>query len=284
MVSLAISGLAAGGAYALIGVCLLLSYRIGSVVNISQTFVGTFAVFVMAWLIGEGLSTWPAIAAAVVIGGLITAGQGLVMARWFSEAGVLTRTTLTIAMAVTMYAIADRLFGTTVRVFPTLFTGLHATIGGTYVSGLSIVSVGGAVALSFLVWVGLTRTRIGITMRAVAARPVAAELLGVRSRAMVVSVWAVGGVLTTAALILIAPTRGSVTNLSELVVPGLAAALVGGMQRVSLTVVGGLALGAVEAMSLDSPSLSPYGDALPFLIVAAVLLFARRGEVWGELR
>ena len=98
MINQAVAGLAAGGAYALLGVCLVLSYRVGAVVNFSQSFVGTFAAYVMVWLFGGGFGQWQAIAIGIAVGAAIGAMQGAVMARWFSEANELVRSTVTIAM------------------------------------------------------------------------------------------------------------------------------------------------------------------------------------------
>ena len=44
--------------YALIGVCLVLSYRVGAVINFSQTFTATLAVFVMSEFLDRGWNLW----------------------------------------------------------------------------------------------------------------------------------------------------------------------------------------------------------------------------------
>jgi branched-chain amino acid transport system permease protein len=97
-----VAGLAGGGVYALIGVCLVLSYRVGAVINFAQTFAATLSVFIMSEFVKHGWGVWLSIFAAVVIGALIAALQGLIMTRFFSDANVLIRSTVTIGMAITL--------------------------------------------------------------------------------------------------------------------------------------------------------------------------------------
>lgn len=284
MIGQAFAGLAAGGAYALLGVCLILSYRVGAVVNFSQSFVGTFAAYVMAWLVGRGLGHWEAIGIGIAVGAAVGALQGAVIARWFSEAGELVRSTVTIAMAIGFFGLTVRLFGDAPRLFPRLFPTLHVTVSGIFLDGISISSAIAAVALSFVLWLVLAFTRVGVVLRAVASRTTTAELLGVPARLVIVAVWAMTAGLTSAAIILIAPTRGSIPELSLLVVPALAAALFGAMRSFALTVLGGFAIAVVQSMSYTWQSISPYQSAFPFVVVTAVLLWSQRRAVWGEAR
>lgn len=219
--SQAVAGLAGGGVYALIGVCLVLSYRVGAVINFSQTFTATFAVFVMSEVLDKDWNLWLSIGFAVVLGGAVAGLQGWIMARLFSEAGVLVRSTVTIAMAISLFGVTVRIFHDTLRNFPSLFRSIHFTLGDVVVSGTVIASLVGAVGISVLLWLVLARTRLGVILRAVSARPTTAELMGVRTTRLVVLVWSVAGALTTAALILVAPSRRSIGNLALLVIPGL---------------------------------------------------------------
>ncbi len=270
--------------YALIGVCLVLSYRVGAVINFSQTFVATFATFQMTELLDKGWNKWLAIAAALIIGGAISGLQGWIMAKLFSDATILVRSTVTIGMAISFFALTVRIFHDTLRNFPSLFVSLRMTIGSVTVTGAVIVSVLMSLVIALALYLGLTRTRLGVILRAVSARPTTAELMGVRTTRLIVLIWTVAGVLTCAALILVAPTRRSIPNLALLVIPGLAAAIFGSMRSFSLTVLGGLLIGMLESMAQDWGTIGQFRPALSFVMVTAVLMWSQRKETWGESR
>jgi len=122
-------------------------------------------------------------------------------------------------------------------------------------------------------------------MAAMSSRPVSAELLGIPTRRYTVVVWAIGGAVATTAPILAAPTRqADFTSLSLLVVPGLAAALLGAFRSFGLTVFAGIAIGVLEAAAVQWDSVADYRTTLPFLLILIVLMWSQRGEVWDEAR
>jgi branched-chain amino acid transport system permease protein len=280
-----VAGLAGGGVYALIGVCLVLSYRVGAVINFAQTFAATLSVFIMSEFVKHGWGVWLSITAAIVIGSIIAALQGLIMTRFFSDANVLIRSTVTIGMAITLVGITTRIFPDRGRYeFPSLFNSVHFKIGDVTITGTVIASLSLAVGSSLLIWLLLAKTRLGIILRAVAGRPTTAELMGVRTTRVVTLVWAITGALTTAAIILVAPVRRSVPNLALLVIPGLAAAVVGSMKSLRLTVIGAIVLGMLESKALDWGTIGKYRPMLAFVLVTAALLWAQRKETWDEAR
>lgn len=286
MLNFAVAGLAGGGVYALIGVCLVLAYRVGAVINFSQTFVATLSVFTMSEFVDKGWNQWLAIAAGGLLCVVITAIQGMVMARLFGEATVLVRSTVTIGMAISLFAVTILIFHDTLRNFPILFSSVSFKIGEVTVTGAVIASLVGAFGLSTLLWLALTRTRLGVILRAVAGRPTTAELMGVRTMRMIALTWAVAGLLTYAAVLLVAPTRRNAVNISLLVIPALAAAVFGSMRSFALTIVGGLVIGMIESVLLDSRfgKVGNFRPALSFVVVAAALLWSQRKETWGEAR
>ena len=131
----------------------------------------------------------------------------------------------------------------------------------------------------------LNNTKVGLNLRALADRPMAAELLGIRVQLLSLLVWGMTGAFTTFALMIIAPQRSpNFMTLSLLVVPALAAALVGLFRSFWRTLAGGIGLGLVEGMASSVDSISQYRSAIPFLVVLAVLLWSQREARWDEAR
>jgi branched-chain amino acid transport system permease protein len=285
MLSLAIAGLAAGGTYALIGVCIVLLFRMGAVVNFSQTFGAAVAVFAMTdFLAIWGLSVWLAVFLAILLGTLIAAIQGLAMATLFRDSTVMVRSTVSMAMAIALFALAVRIFHDTNRFFPSLFGSLAQQVGDVRISGQVVMAFGGAIAVGVILWAILSYTRIGVILRAVSSRPITAELMGVRTTWLIVGVWALAGAITTWAIILVAPTRSSIPNMVSLVIPALAAAIFGAMRSFSLTIVGGVMIGMLESMALEWGVIGNYKPTLSFLMISIVLLWSQRKETWSEAR
>jgi branched-chain amino acid transport system permease protein len=282
----AVAGLTAAGAYALLGVCAVFTFRLVAVVNFTGAAIGTAGTFSMIGFISLGVPLWPAVVLGILVGTLAGALIGLVMTQWFSEATATTKAAVTAALLVGIVALGLRLTGgQSPQEFPTLFPGSAFRLAGVEVTVASVLTVVLALVFTLLADAFLNRTRTGLHLRALSERPMAAELLGVRVRILALLVWAVTGAFTTFALMIIAPQRSpDFMSLSLLVVPALAAALVGAFRSFPLALAGGLTIGIVEGMSSAIDGISQYRGILPFFVILAVLLWSQRGARWDEAR
>lgn len=282
----AVAGLTAGGTYALLGVCAVFTYRLVAVVNFTGAAIGTAGTFVLIALYEAGLGLWPSVFAGIVAGMVVGILVGLVMTTWFSEASASTKAAVTVALLVGMIAIGLRLTGGQhPHVMPDLFPGSAFRLAGVEVTIASALTIGLAVLFTVLADRFLNGTRTGLHLRALSERPMAAELLGVRVRLLSILVWAVTGTFTTFALMIIAPQRSpNFMTLSLLVVPALAAALVGLFRSFRVTLAGGILLGVIEGVASSLDSISQYRGAIPFVVVLAVLLWSQREARWDEAR
>jgi branched-chain amino acid transport system permease protein len=271
MIQSAIAGLFSGGAYALLGICVVLLYRMVGVLNLAQAAVGVFGAYIMTVLAEIGLPIWLALLLGLISSGLIGALLGLVMVRWFSEAPVQTRSSVTIAMLIGILTAGWRSFGTDPRPVPILFNGFNFEVSGVVVPFMALAVIALAVILAVGIDLFLRRTRTGLQLRALAERSTAAELLGVPAPIL--------------AIVMIAPTRApDFTVLSMLILPAMAAALVGLFKSFRLTILGGLMIGLIEGMASQLEVISPFRQALWFVVMLAALVWAQRKEVWDAAR
>ena len=282
----AVAGLTAGGAYALLGVCAIFTYRLVAVVNFTGAAIGAAGTFVLIAMMELGLPMWPSVLIGLLAGTLLGMAIGFVMTKWFSEAGASTKAAVTVALLVGMVSIGLRLTGGQhPHRFPDLFPGSAFRLAGVELTITAIMTIGLAVMFTILANSFLNRTRTGLNLRALSERPMVAELLGVRVRFLSILVWAVTGAFTTFALMIIAPQRSpDFMSLSLLVVPALAAALIGLFRSFWFTLIGGILLGVVEGMTSAIEGASQYRGAIPFLVVLAVLLWSQREARWDEAR
>ncbi|MBO6901193.1 MAG: branched-chain amino acid ABC transporter permease [Rhizobiaceae bacterium] len=282
----AVAGLTAAGAYALLGVCAVFTYRLVAVVNFTGAAIGTAGTFVLITLYDAGFPLWPSVFAGIAGGTIAGVLIGFVMTTWFAESAASTKAAVTVALLVGLIAIGLRLTGGQhPHVMPDLFPGSAFRLAGVEVTIASALTIGLAVLFTLLADWFLNLTRTGLHLRALSERPMAAELLGVRVKLLSIFVWAVTGSFTAFALMIIAPQRSpNFMTLSLLVVPALAAALVGLFRSFWIALAGGIVLGVVEGLVSGFDGVSQYRGAIPFLVILGVLLWSQRGARWDDAR
>ena len=280
-----VSGLVAGSAYAIVAVCVVVLYRLVGVLNLSQAALGTLGAYTSYALMGAEVPLALAVLIGLATAGVVAGLSGWVMARWFGEATATVRSVVTVVLLILLLTVGFRLFGNSPRVMPSLVSELSFDLGGVRVSLTTVV----ALLVTALIAGGLSLllrpSRLGIRLQAMSERPTTIQLLGVNSRLLAVGVWAAMGILSTFAILLIAPTRNpTFATLSFLVVPALAAGLIGAFSNVWLAAASGLLIGVVEGAGARIDGVSDFRGAIPFVIIIVALIWLRRKEVWDAAR
>ena len=286
MLTSIIAGLAAGGAYALLAVCVVFTYRLVAVVNFTGAAIGATGTFAMVMLLEWGLSLPLSVIAGLLAGMLTAVLLGAVMMRWFSAASPQTKAAVTVALLVGMIALGLRLTGGQhPRPFPDLVPGAAFSVAGVVITRAAVVSITLAIFFTIAATAFLNRTRTGLKLRALSERPMTAELVGIPAKKLSIMVWAITGLATTLALMIIAPQRApNFMTFSMLVVPAFAAALIGSFRSFWLTLFGGIALGLLEGFAAGLKDLAQFRSSVPFIIILAVLLWSQRKARWDEAR
>lgn len=140
-----------------------------------------------------------------------------------------------------------------------------------------VVATGCLVLLNLV----LTKTQLGLTMRAVGQNKEVSSLMGIRVRHTIRLTFAASTVMATVAGVMAGPLFFVSPALSNLMTKGFAAAVIGGFgPRVYGVVVGGVIVGVVEAFAAYFLS-SSYRDAWAFIFLIGFLLINPRG-LFGE--
>lgn len=280
-----VSGLVSGGVYAVLGICVVVLYRMVGVLSFAQAAVGAFGTFVTVAAVDGDVPLGLAVVLGVLTGAALGLLAGVVMAAWFAEAGPEVRSTVSIAMLVVVVTAGFRLFGDSPKQVPRITPDVTVEVGGVRITGGGLTAMIGALVVALVVWLILQRTDVGLRLRALAERPRTAELVGVPARRMSVAVWTVMGALSVLAVLVVAPSRTpDLLTLSMLIVPAMAAGLLASFRSLWWTVAAGLAIGIVEGGVGDIGSVAPYRQAVPFLIIVAALMWTQRGQAWDEAR
>lgn len=274
-------GLGAGSLYALSALGLVLVYRSSGIVNFAHGAAGMIGAFTL-WDLTEnaGWSTLSAAVAAVLLAavlGLATYIVTMVMPR---RPSTLTRVVATLAVLVIVQAVGFLRYGTTPRQIAGFLPDEPVDFGGgVTVSADRLILLGITVGLGLTLALVYQRTRFGVATSAVAERPLHLAALGWRVGRLRAVNWALGGALGGLAGVLLAPISGvSPNNGLVIIVPVLAAALLGGLSSFPLTLAGGLLIGVLQAVfSQHNFGLNGLPDAVPLL--AIIVVFAVRGRV-----
>jgi len=136
---------------------------------------------------------------------------------------------------------------------------------------LAVVMVG-AIALL------LNCTRLGLSMRALAADRNISSLIGIRVVKVDAIAWLISGVFAGVAGLLLADLVAlNATYLTFLVIPAIAAAIFGRLQSLAATALGGLIAGITEALLIAVPVANLYRSAAPFVLALLfITLFGGR--------
>lgn len=135
--------------------------------------------------------------------------------------------------------------------FPPLYEGEPIVLAGLAIRVESLVALGTAGAICALLAGLLYRTRFGISVRAVIASPLAAEIAGIRTGRIFFLVFALASAIGGLAGFLVAATDAQITPMMGMwfTLKGLIAMMLGGLGSLPGAVMGALALGLIEAHS-----------------------------------
>lgn len=280
-----ILGLLRGLAYAVLGAGLVLVYRSTKVINFAHGELGAFGAAVLGKLVIDlHWNFFAALALVLAIGGVCGALLELLIVRRLAKSSRLVLLVGTIGAAQLFLVFqlmipndGDTGFG--VR-FPSPLPW-NLTVGSLILdSSHFMVAIFVPIVLLGLTWL-LTRTTMGLRLRAAADNRDATELAGISTNQVSTFVWALAGVLSTLTIVLINPLQGVFVGVPTLALgPGLlmravAAAQFGRLQSIPATLVGGLVVGVLESFMLVNSGGGGTDAAIFVLLVVLVLVRAR---------
>lgn len=283
--STTIAGLIGGGAFALLGLCTMMTYRFVSVVNFTQAAVGALGAFAMVIVYEEGVPLLLAIIVGLAAGAVAHGVIGAAMIRYFAEGTEEIKAAVTVVLFAALLGVGGLLFGPAhPHRFPAPFDTPAFTVADVTVVWTVIVMVALAVVFTIGPILLLTRTHVGLLLRALSSRPGTAQLVGVPAPRLAMVVWLATGAATALAIMLIAPAyQNDYNNLSLLITWAFAAALIGAFHSFWGTLLGGLGLGALQGFLSSLQDLSVYRGVVPLVVIVLVLVWHQRHDRWGAV-
>ncbi|HXY94981.1 MAG TPA: ATP-binding cassette domain-containing protein [Acidimicrobiia bacterium] len=280
----AVLGLGAGACYGLAAQGIVLVYRGSGVVNFANGAIGMVGAFYFYDARESGTATWLALALALLLGAAVGVAVHFVIMRPLRHAPALSRLIATLGLFTAFYAFALNRYGTNIRIVTKL-------IEPTPVEVLPDISIGRdrivllvvGVALTIVLTVVYRHSRFGYATTAVAESRRATAAQGISPDVIAAVNWAVGTMLGVLAAVLIVNLSGlQVITLTLLIVPALAAALVGSFKSFWLTLAGGLLIGILQSeiayaqVRWPTFDFSGYAASVPFVVIILVLVIRGR--------
>ena len=304
-----VNALSAGSLYALMAVGLAMVFGILRLINFAHGDVMMIAAYLAVFCLGAGLP----IEAAVPLMIVGTVAVGLLMERIAYRP---LRGAPDVAMLLTSFAVGQilqngtllttRLAGKpTLIAFPSpeKLSGV-ITFGAIIVPKVNVVSFVAGIVLLGLLSLFVTKTTLGLSMRAAAQDLNAAQLMGINVDRVVATAFAIGAALAAVAGFLYAIQAGQINPYMGFtpVLKAFIAAVIGGFGSIAGAVLGGYVLGFLEVLvtavagigDLLPPgsvppevraflqqwlpsSLASYRDAVVFIVLILVLLVRPQG-------
>lgn len=294
-----VDGILSGAIIALGAIGLSFTMKILRFANFSHsellTWGAYFAVvfFAMAGVFGNPFAApiapfsfgWPLLVAlvfsAVATSVLALVLHRLVYRRLSRTAGHMTMVFASFGVALLLRNFVLLIFGADPIYYSTALQFAIRLPGGIRVMPDQVFLLGLTVVIVIALHLFMTRSRTGISMRAVSENPDLARVSGVNTDTIIAWVWVIGASGAAIAGVLYGLTVQLRPELGfALILPLFAAAILGGTGSLYGAVIGGLVVGISENLSVMVIP-STYKPAVPFLLILAVLYFRPEG-LFGE--
>jgi branched-chain amino acid transport system permease protein len=252
LVQNSLDGLMLGASYALLALGFTLIFGVLRRVNLSYGPAIMFGCYAATWVslnfqAGLLLLFLVTVAASILAGAYV---ERLCFAP-HRQGSAIAAMVASFALWMQFEELATVLLPRHVYAFPALYDGGPLVFGPFFVRVEAFALLAAAAVVCPLLWGVLYRTRFGLAVRAVVSDPVAAQLSGIGVGRILILVFALASAIGGLAGYLIAASHEQVTPMLGMwsTLKGLLAMMLGGLGSLPGAVLGGLALGMIEAHS-----------------------------------
>ncbi len=278
-----VNALSLGSIYALVAIGLAMVFSILRLINFAHGELLMLGAFATYYIEKAGVPFF----LAAILGATATVGIGLTMERVAyrpirgAPDVALLLTSLGVSIAIQNAAIL--IFDPQPKRFPTpSFFEKQLDLGhGVQISVTNLVTIATALVLMVFLTLFVTRTTLGISMRAAAENGLAARLMGININTVVVTAFIIGSAMAGIAGVLWGARVGRIEPLMGFipVLKAFVATVIGGFGSIPGAVIGAFILGFGEIflVALLPDNLTGYRDAFVFGALILILLVRPQG-------
>ena len=272
-----LTGLTVGAIYALVALGFAIIYNASHVLNFAQGEFVMIGDMAAAGFVEAGLPL--PLAALLAVGGAMLVGLALekLAIEPARGASVVTLIIITIGASILLRGLASLLWDKKIHSLPAFSGEAPLKLGGATLLPQTLWVLGATLVTVALLWWFFNRTLTGKAILAVSHNRLAAQLMGISVRRVLLVSFGLSAALGALAGVLIAPISFTSWDVGVMLgLKGFAAAILGGMGSGPGAIIGGLALGLIESLGAGYLS-SAYKDVFAFVIILAALIFLPDG-------
>ncbi len=279
-----LAGISTGAIYACMALAIVMIYQAIDHLNFAQGEMAMFSTFIAWQFLEWGLPYWIVFVLAVIVSFVAGVAIERVVFKPIENAPVLSHVVIFIALYSVINSMAGFIWDFTVKSFPSPF-GFSPLFGSSLISAHQGGMVAVTLGLLLLLYAFFSYTRVGLAMRAAAANPASARIVGIRVSWMTALGWGMAAALGAIAGMLIAPVVLLEPNMMiSILLYGFAGAVLGGLTSPGGAVLGGFTVGVIE--NLASTYIPVVGSELKFpiaLVVIVVVLVFKPAGLFGRV-
>jgi branched-chain amino acid transport system permease protein len=266
------------------GVGLVVLYQATGVLNLAYGAIGATGALI-SWSLLGGMNEWIAYSGCILFGGLVTLAYGLVFGPPFAARDPLVKASASLGLMLILLGIMQWIWGRDAHGFTLPTTRWSYRVFDVQINWTQILGIAFPILVTAGTAVYLRVTKVGTAMRALANDREITAMLGVPVRRVEAAAWFGSGVVCGIAGLLLANLVGlDIVGLTFLVIPALAAALIGQLRSLWVTLAAGFVIGLVQSsltafsdVHIGDQPIADYRSMTPFVLaIISLLWFARK--------
>jgi len=273
------NGIAIGSVYALIALGLTMIYGVLRILHIAHA-----GIYVMGAYIGLLFYTlFNSLLISLIAAMVVCAFAGILIQRYIYLPLLSSPRIVPLIASIGLFTSMEELYriiaGPYILSFPAELPFGGVNLGVFKFTGCQLLVFLITFSLLGILWTIISKTKIGLAMKATAQDSETASTMGVNTNKVVAFTFLLGSALAGAAGVLVGvyynsvyPTMGSMPAYKA-----LAIIVLGGMGSIPGTVVGGLLLGIAETLLIGTVSIPLPRDSIAFIAMILILMFRPYG-------
>ena len=281
-IQMVLSGIAVGSSYALMAIAMVIIYKTSEVVNFAQGEMAlASSYFTFMILETHGFSFLSAFICAFLFSLVLGIVLEFAILRRAKEPNLLGLIIITIGMEFMLLGLVSWKFGADQQMFPFPISPYDSIdVFGAYVSLLEVLSLAVAIVIMVVLFLFYRYSKLGMAMKATQQNEVAARIMGIRTKRIMMLTWGISSMVGCTAGLLISPVLMEPFMMWDPMLKGFSAAVLGGMTSLPGAVAGAYILGIIENLfggyiSIEFKSVVAFAIIVLVLCVKPSGLFAR---------
>lgn len=244
-----LGGLLAGVMYSSVALGFVLIYQASGVFNFAQGSMVLLTALLYVTFVEAGMAFWLALLAVLAIMVLCAMSIERLMLRPLANRSPIVLFVATLGLSYIIQGAAQLLMGNEVHILDLGIPDGTVQIGNLSLSEFDLFATATAIALVAVISFVFNRTRIGISLRAVADDVVSAQSIGIQLPRIWRIAWSVAGFVALAAGLLWGARQGVQFSLTLSALKALPVLIIGGFSSMPGAIVAGLLVGATESLA-----------------------------------